>query len=164
LKAPRGVTALAGQVLRLNGEPLAQVTLKIGDRSVRTDQTGRFLLTGIAGGDQVLVMDGSTANRPGRSYAIFEYYVDIEARETTVLPFTIWMPLLDTRNATAIPVPTPGPMVATTPLIPGLELRIPGNVILQTSGGPLRTIPLTRIPVDRPPFPLPLGSTFSFTA
>jgi len=163
LKAPRGVTALSGQMLRLNGEPLAQATLKIGDRSVRTDRTGRFLLAHIAAGDQVLVMDGSTANRPGRSYAIFEYYVDIEERETTVLPFTIWMPLLDTRNATAIPVPTPGPMVATTPLIPGLEIRIPGNVILQTSGGPLRSIPLTRIPVDRPPFPLPQGSTFSFT-
>ncbi|MBF8290987.1 MAG: hypothetical protein HW391_1955, partial [Chloroflexi bacterium] len=163
LKAPRGVTALSGQMLRLNGEPLAQATLKIGDRGVRTDQTGRFLLANIAAGDQVLVMDGSTANRPGRSYAIFEYYVDIEERETTVLPFTIWMPLLDTRNATAIPVPTPGPMVATTPLIPGLEIRIPGNVILQTAGGPLRSIPLTRIPVDRPPFPLPQGSTFSFT-
>jgi RHS repeat-associated protein len=163
LKAPRGVTALSGQMLRLNGEPLAQATLKIGARSARTDGTGRFLLTGIAGGDQVLVMDGSTANRPGRSYAIFEYYVDIEAGETTVLPFTIWMPLLDTRHATAIPVPTPGPMVATSPLIPGLEVRIPGNVILRTSGGPLRSIPLTRIPVDRPPFPVPQGSTFSFT-
>ncbi len=163
LKAPSGVTALAGQMLRLNGEPLAQATLTIGTRSVRTDSTGRFLLTGIASGDQVLVMDGSTANRPGRSYGIFEYYVDIEDGQTTVLPFTIWMPLLDTRNATVIPVPTPGPMVGTTPKIPGLEVRIPGNVILQTSGGPLTSMPLTRIPIDRPPFPLPKGATFFFT-
>src|SRR5215471_15325378 len=73
LEAPRGVTALAGQMLRLNGEPLAQATLSIGTQSARTDSTGRFLLTGIAGGDQVLIMDGSTANRPGRSYGIFEY-------------------------------------------------------------------------------------------
>ena len=157
LKAPPGVTALSGQMLRLNGEPLAEATLRIGDRSARTDSTGRFLLADIATGDQVLVMDGSTANRPGRSYGIFIYYVDIKERETTVLPFTIWMPLLDTRNATPIPVPTPGPMVATTPLIPGLEIRIPGNVILQTSSGPIRSIPLTRIPVDRPPFPCPEG-------
>jgi RHS repeat-associated protein len=163
LKAPSGVTALAGQMLRLNGEPLAQATLTIGTRSARTDATGRFLLTGIASGDQVLIMDGSTANRPGRSYGIFEYYVDIEDRQTTVLPFTIWMPLLDTRNATVIPVPTPGPIVGTTPKIRGLEVRIPGNVILQTSGGPLTSMPLTRIPVDRPPFPLPKGASFSFT-
>jgi len=140
LKAPRGVTALAGQVLRLNGEPLADATLQIADRSVRTDATGRFLLAHIASGDQVLVMDGSTANRPGRSYAIFDYYVDIEDKKTTALPFTIWMPLLDTQNATPIPVPTRGPMVATTPKIPGLEVRIPGNVILQTAGGPLTSI------------------------
>ena len=163
LKAPRGVTALAGQMLRLNGEPLAQATLTIGTQSARTDSTGRFLLTGIASGDQVLIMDGSTASRPGRSYGIFEYYVDIEDGQTTVLPFTIWMPLLDTKNATVIPVPTPTPMVATTPKIPGLEVRIPGNVVLQTSGGPLTSMPLTRIPVDRPPFPLPPGATFSFT-
>ncbi|MBI1728961.1 MAG: Ig-like domain-containing protein [Candidatus Rokubacteria bacterium] len=50
-----------------------------------------------------------------------------------------------------------------TLLIPGLEIRIPGNVILQTSSGPIRSIPLTRIPVDRPPFPLPRGATFAFT-
>jgi RHS repeat-associated protein len=73
------------------------------------------------------------------------------------------MPLLDTRNATVIPVPTVSPIVGTTPKIPGLEVRIPGNVILQTSGGPLTSMPLTRIPVDRPPFPLPKGATFSFT-
>jgi Bacterial Ig-like domain len=55
LQAPRGVTALAGQVLLLNGTPLADVTLAIGDRDVRTDRTGRFLLrlgsapSGVAG-------------------------------------------------------------------------------------------------------------------
>src|SRR5215472_17067550 len=163
LRAPRGITALAGQMLRLNGEPLAQAALTIGTRSARTDSTGRFLLTGIASGDQVLIMDGSTANRPGRSYGLFEYYVDIEDGQTTVLPFTIWMPLLVTKNATVIPVPTPAPMVARTPKVPGLEVRIPGNVVLQTSGGPLTSMPLTRIPVDRPPFPLPPGATFSFT-
>src|SRR5262245_12210966 len=77
LKAPRGVTALAGQMLRLNGEPLAQAALRIGTQSAQTDSTGRFLLTGIAGGDEVLILDGSTANRPGGSYGIIEAYRDI---------------------------------------------------------------------------------------
>jgi hypothetical protein len=67
LTAPPGVTALSGQVLRLNGQPLADVTLQIGDQSATTDHTGRFLLNGIASGPQELVMDGSTANRPGRT-------------------------------------------------------------------------------------------------
>src|SRR5439155_14393330 len=68
LTAPPGVTALSGQVLRLNGQPLADVTLQIGSRSAKTDDTGRFLLAGIASGRQELVMDGPTADQPGRTY------------------------------------------------------------------------------------------------
>jgi hypothetical protein len=36
-------------------------------------------------------------------------------------------------------------------------------VTLQTANGPLTSLTLTRIPVDRPPFPLPEGAKFSFT-
>ena len=35
---------MAGQVLRLNGLPLADVTLDIDGHQTRTDRTGRFLL------------------------------------------------------------------------------------------------------------------------
>jgi hypothetical protein len=42
LSAPSGATALAGQVLRLNGLPLANVTLRIGTNTAVTDNTGRF--------------------------------------------------------------------------------------------------------------------------
>src|SRR5262245_41667506 len=163
LTAPAGVTALSGQVLRLNGEPLADVTLQIGAQSAQTDHTGRFLLKGIASGRQELVLDGSTANQPGRTYATFDYGVEVADKTTTVLPFTIWLPLLDMQHATALPAPTPREIVATTPRIPGLEVHVPAGVILQTDNGPLPSISLTRIPVDRPPFPLPPGSTFLFT-
>jgi RHS repeat-associated protein len=163
LLAPPGVTALSGQVLRLNGQPLADVTLQVADRSTRTDRSGRFLLTDIPTGYQVLIMDGSTANRPGRTYGIFDYGVYPQAGQTKVLPFTIWMPLLDTQHATRIPVPTPREVVVTSRRIPGLEVRIPENVILQTAAGPLRWMSLTQIPVDRPPFPLPEGTMFFFT-
>ncbi|HLC42259.1 MAG TPA: RHS repeat-associated core domain-containing protein [Methylomirabilota bacterium] len=163
LQASPGVTALAGQVLNLNGQPLAEVTLQVGNRTAQTDRSGRFLLTGIPSGDQILIMDGSTANRPGKSYGIFDYYLDIEARQTNVLPFTIWMPLLDTKNAVPIPVPTRQEVVVTSPRIPGLEVRIPANVILQTAAGPLTWMSLTQIPVDRAPFPLPEGTQFFFT-
>ena len=163
LQAPPGVTALAGQVLRLNGQPLANVTLQIATRSTKTDRSGRFLLTGIPTGYQTLIMDGSTANRPGRTYGIFDYGVYPKAGHTKVLPFTIWMPLLDTQNAVPIPVPTPREVVVTTPRVPGLEVRIPENVILETTAGPLRWMSLTEIPLDRTPYPLPEGTTFFFT-
>ncbi len=164
LQAPPGVTALAGHVLRLNGQPLADVTLQIGDRSTRTDSTGRFLLTDLPAGRPELVMDGSTANRPGKTYGMFEIGVDIDAGKTNVLPWTIWMPLIDTQHATSIPVPTTSEVVATTPLIPGLEARIPAGVILRTRwGSPLTSLTLTQVPVDRPPIPLPEGADFFFT-
>jgi RHS repeat-associated protein len=163
LRAAAGVTALSGQVLRLNGQPLEDVTLQIGNRTTRTDRSGRFLLVGPPAGTQVLVMDGSTANRPRRSYGLFDYLVTLADTQTTILPFTIWMPLLDTQNATAIPVPTPTEFVATSPRIKNLEVHIPAGVVLQTAAGPLRWMALTEIPVDRPPYPLPEGTRFFFT-
>ena len=163
LTAPSGATALAGQVLRLNGLPLAEVTLRIGSHTAVTDHTGRFLLTGLTAGREELIMDGSTANQPGRTYGTFDYGVDITDKTTTVLPFTIWMPLLDLQHATLLPVPTPHQIVARSPRIPGLEVHVPAGVILQTDDGPLSMISLTQIPVDRPPYPLPPGTTFFFT-
>src|SRR5215471_9392540 len=54
LQADAGITALAGQVLDLNGNPLANVTLEIeyGSQSIsaQSDETGRFLLTNISPG------------------------------------------------------------------------------------------------------------------
>ena len=163
LTAPPGVTAVAGQVLRLNGHPLADVTLQIGPHAARTDDTGRFLLAGIGAGRQELIMDGSTANQPGRTYGTFDYGIDIADKTTTVLPFTIWMPLLDMHHATPLPAPTPHEIVARNPRIPGLEVHVPAGVILQTDDGPLPVLSLTQIPVDRPPYPLPSGTTFFFT-
>src|SRR5437762_14353688 len=102
-------------------------------------------------------MDGPSANAPGKTYGPVDYGQRLVLGKTTVLPFTVWMPLIDTEHATEIPVPTPHEIVATSPRIPGLEIRIPADVILQTRGGPLRSLPLTRIPSDPAPIPTPPG-------
>src|SRR6267142_2637072 len=94
LQAAAGETALAGHVLTLSGAPLANVTLQIGDRSVATDYTGRFLLTTLDAGRQVLTIQGHTASRPGKTYGTFDVLVDITSGKTTVLPYTIWLPVL----------------------------------------------------------------------
>jgi RHS repeat-associated protein len=158
-----GETALSGQVLRLNGEPLANVTFAIGGVETRSDRTGRFLLRGVPPGRQGFLMDGSTANSPGRTYGSFFPGVDIVAGKTTVLSWTVWMPLLDMAHAVDLPVPTKGPMVLTSPRLPGLEMHIPGNVILQTGEGPLTVMSLTRLSTERPPFPVPEGTKFLWT-
>lgn len=156
LQAGSGVTALAGQVLRLNGQPLAYVTLRIEDKTAQTDETGRFLLTSITSGWQELLIDARTASRPGRTYGLFEAGVEIQAGQTNVLPYTIWMPKLDTVHAVTIPSPTTAEVVVTTPRIPGLELHIPPQTVIRDHDGHARTqLSITPIPVDWPPFPLP---------
>jgi RHS repeat-associated protein len=158
LTAPAGVTALAGQALTLDGRPLANVTLKIKDLAARTDATGRFLLSGVPEGHQVLVIDGSTASDSRREYGYYEASVIVDPRRTTALTWTIYMTELDRKNFVRIPSPTVNEVVLRTPAIPGLEVHIPaGATIRDHLGRPVTEIGITAIPVSQPPFPLPKG-------
>jgi len=156
LQGPRGSTALTGQVLKLNGEPLEHVTLEIGNRRTQSDSTGRFLLTDIPAGHQVLIIEGATANSPGKKYGRYEFGDEIKAGVTNKLDFKIWMSLLDVAHEITIPSPTIRETVLTTPTMPGLELHLPaGTVITDATGKVVTKITITPIPLDRPPFPLP---------
>ncbi len=85
----------------------------------------------------------------------------LRAGRTNVLPYTIWMPEIDTANAVAIPSPTSDEVVVTTPNIPGWELHLPPGTIIRDKDGQIITeITVTSIPVERPPFPLPFAARF----
>jgi len=172
LQAPPGVTALAGQVLDLRGFPLANVKLEVEyeysseSRSVETDETGRFLLTELEPAWGELIIDGHNARRrlndnssalgPQEDHGLFEYGLEIKKGETLVLPFTIWLPKIDTQHAVAIPQKPSAEFIVTTPKIPGLELRLPANgALIGRDYKPVKEVSLTQIPVDRTPFPLP---------
>lgn len=156
LQAAPGVTALAGQVLLLNGQPLRDVTVRLQGKTAQTDHTGRFLVTSLEPGHHVMVVDGRTAARGNKAYGLFKIGVDINAGRTNVLPFTSWMPRLDTDNATNVTSPTAAEVTLKTPYIPGLEVHIPaGAVVRDTDGQTVTRLSITPIPVDRPPFPLP---------
>jgi RHS repeat-associated protein len=158
LQAAPDETALAGQALTLTGQPLASVTLRIGEKSAQTDSSGRFLLHSISKGHQVLVIDGRSANGRGKTYGTFRVGIEVKEKITNVLPFTIWMPRLDMGHAVSITSPTTGETVITNPLIPGLELRLPqGTSIRDLDGQFVTQISITPVPTDRPPFPLPPG-------
>ncbi len=151
-----GNTAVSGQVLRLNGRPLVNATLSIGELKAKTDQSGEFSLRGISSGHQTLVIDGETADRGKSHYGRYEYGVDVKAGENNTLPFVIWMTQLDDAHAAPIDSPTKMPVVLKNPSIPGLELRIPAGTVVRGSNGKIVTeLTITAIPVDQPPFPLP---------
>ncbi len=158
LQAAEGVTALAGQVLTLNGRPLAGVSLQIGSASAQTDQTGRFLLTNVATGHQVMRLDGRPASVPSRTYGTFKIGVDITDGKTNLLGYTIWMPKLDTAHAVNIQSPTTKQTVITNPHIPGLELRLPAQTVIRDmDANTVTQLTITPIPTNQPPFPLPSG-------
>ncbi len=162
LSAASGTTALSGQALTVNGRPLAGVTLSLqgSTTSTQTDATGRFLLTGAAPGHQVLVIDGTSAHDNGRRYGRFSVAVEVAEGRTTPLGYTIWMTPLDPAGNQRLPSPLTHEDVLTNPRIPGLEVRLPaGTVVRSASGEVVRRLNLTAIPVDRPPFPLPLFAT-----
>ena len=160
LKAGAGETALAGQVLTLTGEALANVMIHVGNRMAKTDETGRFLIRNVAGGRHPFVINGSTASTPTKPYGTFEGLVNIKEGQTNVLPYTVWLPIIETRYATKIAAPTPREIVATTPLIPGLEIHIPAGVhVKYPNGEPFTNLTITPIPTNRSPLPLPGGVT-----
>jgi RHS repeat-associated protein len=160
LEAQSGMTALAGQTLRLNGTALPGVTLQIDNQSATSDQTGRFLIRGLTAGHHVLVVDGTSASKPGRTYGIYEVGVDLTAGATTVLKYTIWMTRLDLAHAVTIPSPTTAETIVSTPLLPGLELHLPPQAVIRDRVGNVVTkVSITPVPIDQPPFPLPVGVT-----
>ena len=156
LSAANGVTALTGQVLRLNGLPLARVSMQIGTVSTFTDANGEFLLSSIASGNQVITINAATANRADATYGRFQYLFNVVAGKTNMLPFTIWMPKLDTRHAVHISSPTQQDTVITNPTMPGLSITLPaGTVVRDVDGKIVTEVSLTPIPVDQPPYPMP---------
>jgi RHS repeat-associated protein len=149
-------TSLEGLVLTLKGEPLQGVTLELGEQSATTDETGRFVLSDIPAGHQVLEIDGTTADQAGKTYGTFEYGVDLNKGRQNVLPFTIWMPLIDTAHEQSFDSPTTSEVTLSTPRIPGLEIKIPGGSVVKDEDGDVVTsLSITAVPTDRTPFPLP---------
>ncbi len=160
-----GPTSLSGQVLRLNGMPLANVTLRMGSTATRTDDNGEFLLQNIPAGQHELVIDGRSASRPGATYGRYVYLADIKKGRPNSLPFVIWMQLLDVAHAIKIDSPTKRDVVITNPNMPGFEMVLPkGSVIRDTDGKIVTEVSITPQPTDQTPFPMPyLGIFISST-
>jgi RHS repeat-associated protein len=164
LTAPAKQTAVAGQVLRLNGLPLAGVSVSVGTRSTTTDGQGRFLLSGVQAGPVELKVDGTAVVNNGRHYTAHYLFANAQERTTTVLPYPIYLVRVDPVSEISISSPADHDIILTHPLMPGLEVRIPKGAVIRDPDGRIVTkLSLTPIPIDRPPFPIPARFTVYFT-
>ncbi len=149
---PEGITALSGRVLTTEEAPLPDVTVQVGTVTGRTDGAGNFLLTNPPTGQQVILIDGSTASTPSVSYPTIPITLPIEPGKATTLGFT---PHLHAQPITrTVPlIPGQGATV-TDPAIPGLSAQIPDGVtIIGWDGQPNTQIGMRAVPADRSPLP-----------
>jgi len=164
LKAPANQTAVAGQVLRLNGLPLAGASISAGTRSTTTDGQGRFLLGGVPAGPIELKVDGTGVINNGRHYTAHYLPVMVKQGTTSVLPNPIYLVRVDPASEVPISSPADHEIVLTHPSMPGLEVRIPkGAVIRDPDGKVVTKISITPIPIDRAPSPVPAPFAVYFT-
>ena len=164
LTAPSGQTAVAGQVLRYHGKPLAGIAVQLGGQSGVTDSTGRFLLTGVSPGVTQLTVDGTAVVINGRHYTKHFIRVEVKAGKTTAVPNPIYLPRVDPATEVTISSPAAKELVLTHPGIPGLEVHIPKGVVLREYDGKIVTkVSITPVPLDRPPYPTPTRFSVYFT-
>ncbi|MGB9430062.1 MAG: RHS repeat-associated core domain-containing protein [Gammaproteobacteria bacterium] len=156
LQAAPGVTALSGQALLQNGAPLPGVAVSIGNQHTVTDAAGRFLVQNISAGHVQFIVNGRTVNTATTRFGQFVIGADVQPNTTNTLDYTIWMPVIDTAHSVNIPSPTTEEVDITTPLMPGVVLKIPAGVVIREPNGNIVTnVSLTPVPVDRAPFPTP---------
>lgn len=162
-------TALTGLVETAAGSPLSGVHVSIGGqwgdggtKEAVTDQTGRFTLADITAGRDEITVDATSVH--GADYGIYAEPVQVPADQTTVLPWTIYLTPIDTKHAVTVNSPTKRPVVIRNPSLPGVEVLIPVGTVIRGPGGALvHRLSLTKLPLDRTPFPLAPGMPAFFT-
>jgi RHS repeat-associated protein len=161
---PPDTHAVTGRIMTAESLPLPipGVSVALGSAFVLTDAAGNFVLLAPPPGPNMLFVDGRTASVPDAQFPIVEVQITVASSGPTRVPFTIYLPKLDTGNAITLPLDAAGfttqEVKATTPRIPGLEVTIPaGTRIVGPDGNPVGQLVITPVPIDRSPMPFPPG-------
>lgn len=143
-------TSVSGVVLDNASLPIAGVTLRILDTplTAQTDEKGVFRISGAPVGTVKLLVDGSTADRPG-SWPDLEFVLTtIPGRDNTV-NMPIYLLPLDLRSGLAVDETHGGTL--TLPEIPGFALEIlPGSVTFP-GGSRSGVVSVTAVHSDKVP-------------
>ncbi|CAB1369747.1 RHS repeat-associated core domain-containing protein [Denitratisoma oestradiolicum] len=152
-------TTVSGRVLHAEDDrPFVGARLRLGGQETYTDETGayRFLNPAVLG-DQVILIDGHTANTEALRYpSAIAMPVMIQAGRDN-LALTSYLQAVDAAKAvTIVPGQATSVMMAD---LPNYSLNIPqGAILYGWDGTPVTQINVRTVPVDRLPIkPLPEG-------
>ena len=165
-----GQTTISGRVLSSEGEALSGVAVSIEGKSAVTDAAGTFLISNVtAGAKRAILVDGRTASTPGRTYPVVAEPVSIVAGQPNQMPYTFYLPRIDTQYEVIVPNTSASSnqkTTVTTPRVKGLSTVIPAGANLRNRDGSAVTrVSMTPVAIDRTPAPLPpnLSTTMVYT-
>lgn len=159
-----GFTTLIGQIRQVDGVPVANVEVSVGNNRAMTDANGHFTLHEVPAGHQELYVDGTTANGPRVEYGQFVVGVEIAKGKLTQLPYTMYLPRISERDKIGIPSPLTRDVVLKHPDMPWLMVQVPaGTVIRDRKGRIVRELAIVPTPVNRAPFPVADNYPLYFT-
>ncbi|HUG74074.1 MAG TPA: carboxypeptidase regulatory-like domain-containing protein [Acidimicrobiia bacterium] len=143
-------TSVSGVVLDNTNRPIEGATLRIKGTTMTavTDAQGQFRIAGAPVGSIKLIVDGSTANRPG-SWPDLEFdLVTVPGRDNTV-NMPIFLLPLDLEHGIFVDEGTGGTL--TLPNMPGFALEVAPGSVTFPSGGRSGLVSATVVHSDKVP-------------
>ncbi|MFY9826789.1 MAG: carboxypeptidase regulatory-like domain-containing protein, partial [Thermoanaerobaculia bacterium] len=143
-------TSISGIVLDNSNLPVEGVTLRILNSvlTAHSDAQGRFHLAGAPVGSVTLIVDGSTANRPG-SWPDLEFVLStVPGRDNTV-NMPIFLLPIDLAHGVAVDETHGG--ILTPPGLPGFSLEIAPGSVTFPGGSRSGVVSVTAVHSDKVP-------------
>jgi hypothetical protein len=143
-------TAVSGVVLDNSNLPVAGVTLRIRDTTLTavTDAQGLFRISPVPVGTLTLIVDGSTAQRPGAWPDLEFDLTTVPGRDNTVR-MPIYLLPLDLANGVQVDETHGGTL--TLPQLPGFALQIQPGSVTFPGGGRSGVVSVTVVHSDKVP-------------
>jgi Glucodextranase, domain B/Carboxypeptidase regulatory-like domain len=147
---PVAETRISGVVLDNSNIPIAGVTLRIDEttRSTVTNAQGQFAFTGAPVGYAKLIVDGTTAQRPG-TWPTLEFVMYTNAGQDNTIGMPIYLLPIQVTSGIQVTETTGG--MLTIPELPGFSLKVAPGSALFPNGSRAGTVSATLVHTDKVP-------------
>jgi len=150
LAGPPSETRISGVILDNTNLPIPGVSIRVDGTTLVTqaDDSGQFTITGAPVGYVKLLIDGSTARRPG-AWPMLEYAMFTIPGANNTLEMPIFLLPIDTRRGLFVDETTGGTL--TLPEFPGFSLTVKPGSATFPGGSRTGTISVTLVHADKMP-------------